>query len=730
MSTKNFRVALAALGAISAVLLIVVIVLSVLLGNSSSSDSSDPDSNLCTSVSCINAAKLILNNIDEKADPCEDFNKFSCGNFIKNRRIPDDASSTDAFTDLRTALSYALSDALASYTNDDIEATTNAKSYYYSCLNEDSLEANGERSLIDAIKREFGGWSLLDSTYKVDKDEFFQKLIKFGKMNTKSFFDVFITESPKNPKHYTLRLQQPNWFLLKEKYDDAKTLTAYKHFAKHIVNNLNEFQETTVDQAAIESMIDLERTIALYQLTQNEKRNQKFKNITIEELNLDITGFNWEDYIVNGLFKDFPDVKVTNEERILVEDPAYLKNFTKIYTDSINDAQKLKTLDNLLVWSFVKSKTGFLPKTYRDAQQDFDKVYSGTTTTPPKSRTCANAIQEKMPHAIGKLYVKNNFDDYSKKAAAEMIENIRAEFKVIVEEIGWMDKESKVPVREKADAIDVKIGFPDYYKNDTYLNEIYANYKFKNDTYLENFITVTREEFSHTFSSLRKEHDTKDWIIGPAIVNAFYSETNNQITFPAGILQAPFYDSGVPRYLNYGGIGSVIGHEITHGFDDQGRKYDKDGIFFDDGEAGLWTNKTIDEYNQHAQCIIDQYSNYVAAQVNMSLIGTQVQGENIADNGGIKESFRAYKRWEKINGKEKLLPGLKYNADQLFFINYAQIWCLKVTDQSLEFRIKNGVHSPGEFRIRGPTSNFKSFSEAFNCKANTGNNPNNKCSVW
>ncbi len=196
-------------------------------------------------------------------------------------------------------------------------------------------------------------------------------------------------------------------------------------------------------------------------------------------------------------------------------------------------------------------------------------------------------------------------------------------------------------------------------------------------------------------------------------------------------MQAPFFDSQSPKYLNYGGIGSVIGHEITHGFDDQGRTYDKDGKFFRDDEVGLWTNATVEQYKQRASCIINQYSSYNATQVNMNLNGYQTQGENIADNGGIKESFGAYQKWAKQNGPEQLLPGLeKYSQTQLFFINYAQVWCAKFRDASLKSRILTGVHSPGPFRIQGPTSNFVEFSKAFNCKPKQANNPDNKCSVW
>ena len=721
--SKNFKLVLLAISSLSVALLVVVIVLSALLANTGTD-------NVCTTKSCINAANLIINNIDTTVDPCEDFNKFSCGSFIKNRRIPDDSSSLDTFTDLRNALSFALSDALADYTSSDIESTTNAKSYYRSCMDENMLEQIGEKELIKVIDSELDGWSVLKNSVEVTAESVYKRFVKLAKLNTKSLFDVYITENPKNPRVFTLRMQQPDWFLVKQKYDSASVMSAYEDMAKKVIKGLCDYQNVAFNEQDVKEMISLEKKLSQYLLSPNDKRNQKYVNTTIGNLNTHFEGFDFKKFIIDGLFSDFPKVGITENENILVEDSPYLGNFSELYKEYTTSKFNLKALDNLLVWSFLKPKTGFLPKKYKDAQLEFDKVNTGAASLPPRSRTCANGIQTRMPYAVGRLYVEKNFDESSKKAALEMIQNIQSEFKKILEEVTWMDEASKVPAREKANKMDIKIGYPDYTYDNDHLNKMYKDYQFNNDTYLQNYILASKNEFNKDFSELKEKHDTTDWITGPAIVNAFYSETNNQISFPAGILQSPFYDAKVPKYLNYGGIGSVIGHEITHGFDDQGRKYDKDGVFFDDGEVGLWTEKTIENYNERAKCIIDQYSSYNATQVNKNLIGSQTQGENIADNGGVKESFRAYRKWASKNGPEALLPGLDYTQEQLFFINYAQVWCQKLTNEALELRIATGVHSPGEFRIRGPTSNYADFARAFNCKKNQGNNPEKKCSVW
>ena len=715
------------LAILSITLIVVVLSLGILL--SSKGSKAEPEK-VCTTPTCIKAANLILSILDETVNPCDDFNQFSCGSFIKNRRIPDDGNAIDVFVDLSTNLRYDLSDSLAEVSKNDIESTKNAKNYYASCIDQDDIEANGEKALIDMINTKFNGWQLISSTNKVTEESVFNKIVNFDKMSLRSFFEIFVSEDPKNPTKNILRLQQPSWFSQKKQYLTAEWVSMYRNYVSRFVASLNKFQSTAFSKEEADKMVDLEISLSKYLLDQTEKRNQKYINTTIAKLNADYAGFDWKKYIVTGLYGDHGDLKVNENDIVLVEDPAYLGNFSELYSNMVKDTNKIKTLDNLLTWTFVKSKSNFLPKLYQDIQLEFDKFNLGTNSAAPRSRTCARDILDKMPFAVGRLYVQKRFDESSKKAATQMIDNIRNEFKVMLDELTWMDAPSKKAAKEKADNIDVKIGYPDYTYNNTYMNKLYENYKFSSKGYLVNAVAAEMEASKENLLDIRKERTEKDWLMTPAIVNAYYNPPDNQICFPAGILQAPFYDSKAPNYLNYGAIGSVIGHEITHGFDDQGRKYDKNGVYYEDDEIGLWTDKTIEEYNKKAQCIIDQYNKYIVKQINKPVIGELTQGENIADNGGIKESYRAYKKWEEKNGKEPLLPGLKYNQDQLFFINYAQVWCAKMTDQALDKLVMTNVHAPDEFRIIGPTSNSVEFARAFRCPANKPNNPKDKCAVW
>ncbi|CAF1258071.1 unnamed protein product [Adineta steineri] len=230
------------------------------------------------------------------------------------------------------------------------------------------------------------------------------------------------------------------------------------------------------------------------------------------------------------------------------------------------------------------------------------------------------------------------------------------------------------------------------------------------------------------FQLLRKHVDRKAWDSSPpTTVNAWYDRLTNQITFPAGYLQMPFFDKDAPKYLNYGGIGYVIGHEITHGFDDTGRQFDKDG-----NRIPWWREETIEKFIERKTCIVDQYSNFTVPNLNINANGDKTQDEDIADNGGLRVAFYAYQKLIKANpNADKRLKGLsKYSPKQMFFINYAYTRCAKMTDASARNYVVSDDHSLGQFRVNGPTSNFVEFDRAFNCKPGQRNSRVNKCTVW
>ncbi|GIX87774.1 neprilysin-2 [Caerostris extrusa] len=277
----------------------------------------------------------------------------------------------------------------------------------------------------------------------------------------------------------------------------------------------------------------------------------------------------------------------------------------------------------------------------------------------------------------------------------EMVNYIHREFLHVLNGVDWMDDRTKGRAREKAENMATYIGYPNELLEEWKVAEIYDGLHLNSTSYFENVRILRKWATDYVLAKLRTPNIKGDWKkrSAAAVVNAFYNSIENSIEFPAGILQGIFFDKDRPNYLNFGAIGFVIGHEITHGFDDRGRQFDKDG-----NNINWWEPETDSTFKDRAQCIIDQYGNYSVGEVGLQVNGINTQGENIADNGGIKEAFRAYLQWIQDHGAEDFLPGIKYSPTQLFWISAANVWCGKYRPEVLKLRIMTGSHSPAPYR--------------------------------
>jgi len=358
------------------------------------------------------------------------------------------------------------------------------------------------------------------------------------------------------------------------------------------------------------------------------------------------------------------------------------------------------------------------------------RALTGQAEKPLRWKICVGAAIGSLSHAVGSLYVSKYFNENSKTVAQEMVTEIRKQFNTMLEGVEWMDEATKERAKGKAKAMVEHIAYPSELLDMTKLGELYKGLELSEEDYFGNGLKMSVFGTNHAFSKLREKVNKTDWERhgNPAVVNAFYSPLENSIQFPAGILQGVFFSSERPLYLNYGAIGWVIGHEITHGFDDQGRQFDQDGNL-----VNWWEPDTARRYLAKAECIIQQYSGYSLPELgNLRVNGLNTQGENIADNGGIKEAYQAYSSWVSAHGPEHLLPGLNYNQRQLFWISAANVWCSKYRDQAMQMMVLTGAHSPDKFRVQGAFSNMDDFSRDFKCKKGTTMNPlkENKCKVW
>ncbi|XP_026710560.1 neprilysin isoform X1 [Athene cunicularia] len=698
------------------------------------------DDGVCKTSDCIKSAARILENMDTTAEPCHDFYQYACGGWLKRNVIPETSSRYSNFDILRDELEVVLKDVLDTPSSNDIAAVQKAKTLYRSCINETTIDSRGGRPLISLLPN-VSDWPVAttnwDSSYGTAwtaETAIAQLNSRYGK---KVLINFFVGTDDKNSTAHIIHIDQPGLGLPSRDYYECtgaykEACSAYVDFmisvAKLILQERNiSFSESSISEQ-MKRVMDLEKEIA-NATTKSEDRNDPlllYNKMTLAQLQnnfsleIDHKAFNWSKFI-NDIMSTV-QINVENTEHVIVYDPEYL-----IRLKSILNKYTPRDLQNYMTWRFVMDLVNSLSRNYKDTRNAFRKALYGTTSETAVWRRCANYVNGNMESAVGRLYVEEAFAGDSKHVVEEMIADIRDVFIKTLDELTWMDAETKKKAEQKATAIRERIGYPDeIVTDDNKLNSEYQELNYKEEEYFENIIQNLVFTQKKRLKKLREKVDKEEWISGAAVVNAFYSASRNQIVFPAGILQPPFFSASQPKSLNYGGIGMVIGHEITHGFDDNGRNFNENGDLVD-----WWTEESARNFKELSQCMVYQYGNFswdLAGGQHLSGINTL--GENIADNGGVRQAYKAYENFVKKHGKEKLLPGLEMSHKQLFFLNFAQVWCGTYRPEYAVNSIKTDVHSPGKFRVIGSLQNSPEFSEAFSCAKTNYMDPAKKCRVW
>ncbi|KFP28567.1 Neprilysin, partial [Colius striatus] len=666
------------------------------------------DDGICKTPDCIKSAARILENMDTTAEPCADFYQYACGGWLKKNVIPETSSRYSNFDILRDELEVVLKDVLDTSSSNDIAAVQKAKTLYRSCINETTIDSRGGSPLISLLPN-VSDWPVATTNWNSSYGTAWTAETAIAQLNSrygkKVLINFFVGTDDKNSSAHIIHIDQPGLGLPSRDYYECtgaykEACSAYVDFmvsvAKLILQERNiSFNENEVS-AEMERVMDLEKEIA-NATTKSEDRNDPlllYNKMTLAQLQnnfsleIDNKVFNWSKFI-NDIMSTV-QINIENTEHVVVYDPEYLIKLKSVLTK-----YSPRDLQNYMAWRFIMDLVNSLSSDYKETRNAFRKALYGTTSETAVWRRCANYVNVNMENAVGRLYVEAAFAGDSKHVVEEMITDIRDVFIKTLDELTWMDAETKQKAEQKAVAIRERIGYPDeIVTDDNKLNSEYQELSYKEEEYFENIIQNLVFTQKKRLKKLREEVDKDEWISGAAVVNAFYSASRNQIVFPAGILQPPFFSASQPKSLNYGGIGMVIGHEITHGFDDNGRNFNENGDLVD-----WWTEESARNFKELAQCMVYQYGNYswdLAGGQNLSGINTL--GENIADNGGVRQAYRAYENFVKKHGKEKLLPGVDMNHKQLFFLNFAQIWCGTYRPEYAVNSIKTDVHSPGRFR--------------------------------
>uniref|UniRef100_A0AAZ3S8K1 Neprilysin n=1 Tax=Oncorhynchus tshawytscha TaxID=74940 RepID=A0AAZ3S8K1_ONCTS len=635
------------------------------------------DNGVCTTADCTQAASRLIENMDANVDPCDNFYQYACGGWLKKNIIPETSSRYSTFDILQDELEVVLKDVLEKSVEGEASALTKAKTLYRSCTNESQIEKRGGAPLLDMLPNVFE-WPIATDHWESVYGDTWKLEDAIARLNEKYGTHVLV-----------------NFFIGTDDKDSNS----------HIIHCYTAaFDNRTKDR---------NNPVLLYNNMELGVLNADFS------LEVDTQVFDWS-YFTRKIMGTV-GITVPDTESVINYAPNYFRRLNPVLAKYTK-----RDLQNYMVWRFVMNMVVGLSRQYRDTRKAFRKALYGTTSEAAVWRQCAIYVNNNMDNAVGRLYVEEAFSGESKELMEEMISVIREVFISNLDHLRWMDVETKKAAEEKAQAIRERIGYSNNIKNDTYLNNEYRNLSYSAEEYFENILQNLNYVQKKRLRKLRVKVNKEEWVTGAAIVNAFYSSSKNQIVFPAGILQPPFFGKGQTKSLNFGGIGMVIGHEITHGFDDNGRNYDKDGDLKE-----WWTPSSTQNFVNLSKCIVDQYGSFSWDLANgLNLNGNNTLGENIADNGGIRQSYQAYLNYVEKNGNEPLLPGINLNHQQLFFLNFAQVWCGTHRPQQAVNSIKVDVHSPGKFRVLGSLQNFPEFAKAFNCPKNSYMVPDSICRVW
>ncbi|CAL9704040.1 unnamed protein product [Knipowitschia caucasica] len=691
---------------------------------------------VCTTADCVNAAARLLQNMDDSVKPCENFYQFACGGWLERHVIPETSSRHSVFDILRDKLEIVLKGSLETPSDQDRDAIRKAKVLYSSCMNESLIEQRDSQPLLNLIES-IGDWPVATENWNSTEEVWSLEdtlATLTARFHKKVVLDLYVWTDDRDSQRHVIYIDQPGLGMPSRDYyfndgNYKKVREAYLHFMASIAKITREDRNLTQDDdRVLEEMmevLELETDIANATSPAEERQDVTvlYNKMSLSELQstYSFNGFNWTRFI-QGVLSSV-SVEIQSEEEVVVYSAPYLERMNEVLS-----RHSVRTMQNYLTWQLIIDRVNSLSRRFKDARARYRKTLYGTTVEDAWWRECVRYIQSSMENAVGALYVRETFAGESKRMVSDLIVKIQQAYVETLEELSWMDTQSKEKAREKAMSIKEHIGYPDHIleEDNQKLDQEYSHLNFSVEHYFENILENLHSEAHKSLKKLREPVDPNLWIIGAAVVNAFYSPNRNQIVFPAGILQPPFFSKHQHQALNFGGIGMVIGHEITHGFDDNGRNFDKDGNMLN-----WWSNYSAEQFKDQSQCMVQQYGNFnwkLAGGQNVSGISTL--GENIADNGGVRQAYKAYLKWVEKEGEEPRLPGLDMDHKQLFFLNFAQVWCGAYRPEYASQSIKTDSHSPLEYRVLGSLQNFNAFSEAFQCPRGSRMNPEQKCRVW
>ena len=629
---------------------------------------------------------IILKNMDTTVNPGNNFTQYVNGTWVKNTKLPADKSSYGA----------------GSIVND--EAQENVKAIIENAAKANGKDGSEEQKIGDLydsylnmkVRDSIGLAPLNEEFKKIDaiktSKDFVDYLGYANKVGLKIPFNVSVTEDFKDPKNYMLLTWQGGLGLPDREYyflKDAKSVEIRAKYLAHIERML-QLSGVSDAKAKAAKILALETALAGKHMKKEDTRNMGalYNKYAIKDLGKLTPDFDWNGFLAAAGIK--------GQDSLVVTQVAYTKDLNAILKGTPLDVWK-----DYFKWGAVTGASTLLTTALDQANFDFyAKTLYGVQQQKPQWRRAVDMVNGNLGEMVGKLYVEKHFPPAAKERMLKLVNNLLKAYEESIKTLDWMSPETKKQALVKISKFTPKIGYPDTWRD-------YGALKVKKNDLYGNSLRATEFEYNRTIGKLGKPVDRKEWGMTPQTVNAYYNPTMNEIVFPAAILQPPYFDMEAEDAVNYGGIGAVIGHEIGHGFDDQGATFDGDGVL-----RNWWTPKDLSEFKKRTNALVAQYNSFKVFP-DLTVNGTFTLGENIGDLGGLSIAMKAYKA--SLEGKPApVMDG--FTGEQRVLIGWAQAWLNKANDQSLRNQVGTDPHSPATFRVNGVVRNIPEFYEAFKVK--------------
>jgi endothelin-converting enzyme/putative endopeptidase len=649
--------------------------------------------------------------LDRAVDPCADFYQFACGTWIKNNPIPPDRGYWGRGGEVQERNLLVLRDILEKASAPDPKRTPVMQKigdFYASCMDEKGADAKGTSPIKPELDRIAKIASKADLAAEIGR--FHSGGATHGPTRGIGgiLFDFGSLQDFKDATSVIAGVDQGGLGLPDRDYylkDDPQSTDTLKKYQEHVAKTfelLGDKPETAAAEA--KSVLDFETALAKFSLDKVSRRDpQKLYHVmSREELTALAPSFAWSKY--------FQEVKAPAFKSLNVTYPEYFKGMeTQLAAASLEDWK------SYLRWRVVSIWSPYLSEPFGDLSFAFyGQILGGAKENRPRWKRCVEIVDANLGEALGQPYVEATFGADGKARTLKMVQALEKALETDIKDLPWMTEATKKQALVKLAAIANKIGYPDKWRD-------YSTVKIDRGDLVGNVARARDFELDRDLGKIGKPVDKGEWGMSPPTVNAYYNPQMNDINFPAGILQPPFFDNGIDDAVNFGGIGMVIGHELTHGFDDQGRQFDADGNLKD-----WWTEADAKEFEKRAACVVDEYSSFTAVG-DVKLNGKLTLGENTADLGGTRIAYMALlgtlggKAPEKIDG---------FTPEQRFFLGQGQVWCANVSDQAARLRALTDPHSLPKYRVNGVVSVMPEFRKAFGCKEGAPMVRADSCRVW